>query len=159
VDCYGFKSYIHCVANEVMPKFKSISGLAARPTQCTAGPSSAWPFHIELSQQLVSWSLTSLFSTNMAISETKLSQQLLLLHSDTRHHTLQPATVCRPLQISNSWHMHPWQHHWRIAELTCELYISMIQIQHNLTETRITFTTLITTYLTQTAQDQTKYIA
>jgi len=30
---------------------------------------------IEKSQKLVSWSLTSLFSTNMAISETKKSQK------------------------------------------------------------------------------------
>jgi len=42
---------------------------------------------------------------------TDLSQHLLVLQSDTRHHTLQPAAVCRPPQISGSWYMHSWQRH------------------------------------------------
>jgi len=33
---------------------------------------------------------------------TELSQQLLLLQADTRHHALQPAAVCRSPQISDS---------------------------------------------------------
>jgi len=56
----------------------------------------------------------------------ELSQQLLLLQSDTRHHALQPAAVCRPPQISDSCHMHPSQRHGHILELTCDLYSSMV---------------------------------
>ena len=78
------------------------SGFATRPARRTAGPSSAQLFY------------------------TKLSQQLLLLQSDTRHHDLQPAAVCRSPQISDSWHMHLWQHHWQIPELICGPYSSMI---------------------------------
>jgi len=51
----------------------------------------------------------------------ELSQQLLLLQSDTRHH----AAVCRPPQISDSWHMHPGSVTY-MPELTCDLYSSMI---------------------------------
>jgi len=34
--------------------------------------------------------------------------------------------VCRPPQISDSWHMHPRQRHWQIPEPTCVLYSSMM---------------------------------
>ena len=52
---------------------------------------------------------------------TEISQQLLLLQADTRHHALQPAAVCRPPLHRDSWRMHPcWgQRHSHIPELIC----------------------------------------
>ena len=54
---------------------------------------------------------------------------LPVLQADTHHHALQPAAVCRPPQIRDSWHMHPrqchrhsWTHLWSLLQSPAYLF-------------------------------------
>ena len=65
---------------------------------------------IELTQELVSWSLTSLFSTNMAISETMLTQEIgrriTAITEDTRETTFLFQRLSIALQRINAVSFH-----------------------------------------------------